>query len=291
MSKRLRDVLVAAAAWGAYGLLAALPIDAASGLGGWLGRSIGPHLSVSRRARRNLKTCFPEKSDAEIEAIVRGMWDNLGRVVGEFPHVAHLDLSGGGQRVTIDGIEHFDRLRDDGKPGIFIGGHIGNWELAGAVAAARGLPLAMIYRAANNPYVEKLYRRGRADGAAELIPKGPAGARRILDVLKGGGHLALLVDQKMNDGIAVPFFGRDAMTAPALAQFALKFRCPVVPARVERLKGAHFRITVLPPLEFAETGNRHADIQAAMTQVNALIEAWIRDRPEQWLWLHKRWPD
>jgi KDO2-lipid IV(A) lauroyltransferase len=101
----------------------------------------------------------------------------------------------------------------------------------------------------------------------------------------------MLVDQKMNDGIAVPFFGHDVMTAPALAELALRYDCPVVPARVERLRGAHFKMTALPPLEMVRTGNHHADVAAVMAKVNALVEQWIRDTPEQWLWLHNRWPD
>jgi len=100
----------------------------------------------------------------------------------------------------------------------------------------------------------------------------------------------MLVDQKMNNGIAVPFFGRPAMTAPALAQLALRFDCPVVPARVVRLNGAHFQLIVYPPLEVAKTGDREHDTLTLMTQVNTMIEGWIRERPEQWLWLHNRWP-
>ena len=95
----------------------------------------------------------------------------------------------------------------------------------------------------------------------------------------------------MNDGIADPLFGRDAMTAPALAQLALKFDCPVVPIKVERTHGAHFSISVLPPLELPATGDRQADVKAGMTLVNRIIEGWIRESPEQWLWVHRRWPD
>jgi KDO2-lipid IV(A) lauroyltransferase len=101
----------------------------------------------------------------------------------------------------------------------------------------------------------------------------------------------LLVDQKLNDGIAVPFFGRPAMTAPALALLALHFDCTVLPARVERLHGAHFRLTIEPPLSLARTGNRTADAAALMTEVNRTLERWIRHRPDQWFWLHRRWPD
>jgi KDO2-lipid IV(A) lauroyltransferase len=101
----------------------------------------------------------------------------------------------------------------------------------------------------------------------------------------------VLVDQKMNDGIPVPFFGRPAMTAPAVAQLALRFDCAIIPARVERLKGARFRLTAFPPIEIAKTGNRQADTLAIMTRINAVVEGWIRERPDLWFWLHRRWPE
>jgi KDO2-lipid IV(A) lauroyltransferase len=116
-------------------------------------------------------------------------------------------------------------------------------------------------------------------------------ARRSMEALKEGRHLALLVDQKMNDGIPVPFFGRDAMTAPAVAQLAMRYNAAIVPARVERLAGAHFRLTVFPEVVQPRSGNRQADTRAIMASVNAVLESWIRARPEQWFWLHRRWPD
>ena len=109
--------------------------------------------------------------------------------------------------------------------------------------------------------------------------------------LADGKHLGLRVNQKWNDGIPAAFFGHQVMTAPALAELAFKFDCPVVPARVERIEGGRFRLIVEPPLEFARTGDQAADVAAAMARVNAVIERWVRDTPEQWLWLHNRWPD
>lgn len=269
-------------------LFGALPVDAASALGGGLARLVGPRLKVSRTARRNLTRAFPEKSAAEIKSILAATWENMGRVVGEFPHSRWLAEN----RVEMVGAEHCHALRDDGRPGLFVTGHIGNWELPGAMVCLEGLPLTLVYRAANNPWIEDLYRRARqASGQGGQIRKGPQGAREIMQVLKAGGHVGMLVDQKMNDGIAVPFFGRDAMTAPAVARFALKFRCPVVAARCERLKGARFRITFFPPMAVPDSGDTHADTLAVMTDINKVLEDWVRDRPGQWLWMHKRWPE
>ncbi len=288
--RALRHRLEATAARWLFLLVRALPLDTASAVGGWLGRTLGPRLRRSAVARDNLARAFPGKAPAEIEAIVRGMWDNLGRTFFEFPHLDRFRFFDGDGRCEVVGVEHFDALRDDGREGILFSGHFANWELMGLSAAARGAPVNLVFRAPNNPLMGWLYERRRS-GPAEMVPKGAEGAKTALRLLKGGAHLGLLVDQKMNDGIAVPFFGRPAMTAPALAQLALRFSCPVLPARIERLGGARFRITVLPPMRFERTGDRGADELAAMTRVNALLEAWIRERPEQWLWLHRRWPD
>ena len=109
--------------------------------------------------------------------------------------------------------------------------------------------------------------------------------------MRRGGHVSLLADQKLNEGIAVPFFGRPAMTAPALALLALRFGCAILPARVERLRGARFRLTLYPPLDMPRSGDRDGDVMTIMTAVNATLEAWISERPEQWFWVHSRWPD
>ncbi len=275
----------------AYHLFAALSFDLASAIGGWLARTIGPRLKVTETAVRNLKRAFPEKSDDEIAHIVRGVWDNLGRVCAEYPHLDELELYEPGGRVEVVGAEYVDLLRDDGKAGLFFSAHFGNWELASMSATQRGLPLTRIYRPPNNPLVDRLIRRARRHITGELLPKGSEGARRTIEIVRGGGHLGMLVDQKMNDGIPVPFFGRPAMTAPALAQIALKFGCPVIPAKVERVQETHFLITLYPPLEMPDTGDRRADVKAGMALVNRTIEGWVRERPEQWLWLHRRWPD
>jgi Kdo2-lipid IVA lauroyltransferase/acyltransferase len=280
-------------AWGAaagFGLFGLLPIDFASAVGAALARTIGPRLTISRQARRNLANAFPARSKVEIEGVVRRMWDNLGRVAAEYPHLRKIRVFEPGGRVETHGVEHIDRAVAAGRRMIFFSGHIANWEIAMLAAIQYGAPVAQIYRAANNPLVDRMIRRFRGDGG-ELIPKGAVAARRAIAVLRRGDNLTLLADQKMNDGIPVPFFGRMAMTAPALAALALRFDCEVLPVRVERLGGARFRLTVFPPLPLRRSGDLHADIAALMTLVNSTLEAWIRDRPEEWLWLHKRWPN
>ena len=286
---RARHWIEAIVAWTIYQLFRALPVDVASAIGGFLGRAIGYRLPVTRHARRNLARAFPDLVSDARERLIKRMWDNLGRTAGEFPHIESMRV-GPGERIEMVGMEYVDAARAAGKGSIFFGAHIGNWEILGAAAAKMKLPLNLVYRAPNNPLLEGLFT-ARGNLGAEMIPKGSQGARRALQVLREGRVLALLVDQKMNDGIAVPFFGRDAMTAPALAQFALKFGCPVIPGHVERVKGARFRVVVQPPLAMPDTADRHDAILAYMTEVNRIIEGWVRAHPDQWLWVHRRWPD
>ena len=274
-----------------FGLFRLLPLDAASAVGGWLGRLVGPPLGVTKRAQINLQRALPHLGAVEARRVMRGMWDNLGRVIAEYPHLDAFKVYDRDGRIEVVGGDIVDPLLAAGKPIIFISAHYGNWEIGTMAATQRGLDVAEVYRAANNPWVDRLIASYRGSIGSELIPKGVVAARRSLAAIRDGRHLAILVDQKMNDGIAVPFFGRDAMTAPAVAQLALRFDCAIIPARVERRAGARFRIVISPPIPVTRTGDRHADLLATMTAVNAEIESWIRARPEMWLWLHRRWPD
>ena len=176
---------------------------------------------------------------------------------------------------------------------MFFSGHFGNWEMVLPIAAALGVRVAGFYRAASNARVDAVIQGLRLAALGTdvaMFAKGAGGARRALSHLAGGGSVGLLVDQKMNDGIAVPFFGRDAMTAPALAQLALRFDMPILPVHVERLGPGRFRMVCEPALEVARAGARDADVRAISTAMNATLERWIRAEPEAWLWLHRRWP-
>jgi Kdo2-lipid IVA lauroyltransferase/acyltransferase len=274
----------------AIGALRILPLDWASALGSAVARCIGPYSGVSRRARINLKVALPELDKAGVEKIVRGMWDNLGRVIFEYPHLSKIKVFAGDDRVEVRGLDNLERALAAERRVIMFSGHLGNWEIAALAGGQYGLDIAQIYRAANNPHIDRMLQRLRGN-LGELIPKGAVASRRAVAALRRGGHLSLLADQKLNDGIAVSFFGRSAMTAPALAMLALRFDCNVLPVRVERLHGAYFRLTVYPPLPMPSSGNRDADTLALMTTVNDTLETWIRERPEQWFWLHHRWPD
>ncbi|MBL8704732.1 MAG: lauroyl acyltransferase [Rhodospirillales bacterium] len=279
--------------WGMIGLMEtmrAFPLRAATDGVAAVARRLGPHFGVSNVARRNLDRAFPDLAKDRREAILVAMWDNLSRTVCEYAHLKTI-VDDAGSRVEIVGGEHLDALAADGKPGIVFSAHLASWEMVTLAARLRGVPdLHVVYRNANNLILDEYIRKLQSVSGVTLIRKGIRGARKLLQVMQGGGHVIMLVDQKMNEGIAVPFFGRPAMTAPALAQLALRFQCPVVPAHVERLGDTRFRVVIEPPLPLPDSGNREADVLALMTEVNLKMEGWIRARPEQWLWLHRRWP-
>jgi KDO2-lipid IV(A) lauroyltransferase len=289
--RRLLHLVEGAGAVLLYAFFRVLPLEAASAAGGFLGRSIGPRLGLSRRARRNLERALPGLGEAEASRIIRGMWDNLGRVVAEYPHLGKFRVYERGGRVEMVGAEHIRAQAAPGRRAIFFSGHFGNWEVPTLALTQAGLDVVEMYRAANNPIVDRLMSHSRGFVGSELAAKGSAGARRMLAAMKAGRHIAMLVDQKANDGIAVPFFGRDAMTMPSPAVFAQRFDCALIPVRVDRLGGARFRITCEPPLSLSLSGDPKHDTLAIMTQMNAVLERWIRERPDHWFWVHRRWPE
>ena len=260
-----------------------LPLDVASWMGGWMGRALGPWLRPHQIAKENLHTAMPELNNRQMRFILGEMWENLGRNVGEMPHLTGKKIH---QRVEVKGWEHVP----PGSQVLFFSGHIGNWELLAGATFQREKPLALIYRRINNPLVEDMVTGIRATQCSQLIAKGPKNIFKLLRAIKDKQSMALLIDQKMNDGIAVPFFGRPAMTAPALAELALRFGLPIIPARCIRMKGARFRIEVEAPLAFEKTGDNTTDTQNIMGKVNEILEKWVREYPSQWFWVHRRWP-
>ncbi|MCD6035972.1 MAG: lauroyl acyltransferase [Rickettsiales bacterium] len=289
----LRYLLEAAAAVLLFGIFGALPFPLASRIGGMIGKAVGPLLSVTRIARRNLARAMPELSEHEINRIVLGMWEHLGRVVGEIPHVARMDSTTFQRYVTFVNGEALIPLKEHG--GFCVSGHFGNWELSPRVAKEFGLPLALVYRSSNNPYVDSLIQWMRGHFQIRGIPKGAKGAKSLLASIQAKEVIGILVDQKMNDGIPIPFFGMDAMTAPAVANLAIRYGRPIVPTRIVRTvsedgKNLHFTFTVYPPITIPDTSDKNAAIIQIMTEINTVLESWIREYPEQWFWVHRRWP-
>lgn len=272
-----------------------LGIDRASALAGRASRFIGPKLrSLTRRGEDNLRRTFPDWSDEVIRETLKDVYENLGRTGAEYAHLDKLSNHGENPRIVCEGADRIMHIWDPGGPerAIFVTGHFANWEVTGINAREMKLKFGVIYRALNNPLVDELIIKKRAAVATRRqVPKGMAGARPLIDLLKDGYSVAILADQKLNTGgIPVPFMGRMAMTAPAAARLAVRFNLPVVPISNERLDGAYFKVTVNEPIAFAPTGDLVADVEALTIKINEFLERDIRARPGQWLWLHRRWP-
>ena len=288
--KRLRHLLEAGGLVVTLALLRALSPEAASNLGGFVCRKIGPRLHASERARRNLRLVMPELSAQRSEEIVVGMWDNLGRVFGEYPHLGRICDEHSGYIELVDRGPVRELLARPGAT-ILCSAHIANWEILPVMAANHGLDMTSIVREPNNPLVRTTLDRIRGVAGGGRIPKGDASAKESFKVLRDGRILGILFDQKLNRGLSIPFFGVDAMTTSAPAQLALRFRCPLVPVRIERTGPARFRVRVQEALTLPDSGDKQRDMAQVTRQLNAILETWIRERPEQWFWLHRRWPD
>ena len=289
LAKPIQYRLEAALAYAVFGLFRVLPVTTVSAIGGKLAEWFGPLSRAQRTAQRNLARALPEMTDRERRATLKGVWNNFGRVMAEYATLSRL-WEGGKGRVEIEGLHFAQEIVKADTPVIMFSAHIGNWEVSALTIGWAVTRPALVYRAPNNPLIEDLLRHVRGNGTGALIPKGAGGAREIIRVLKDGGFVQMAVDQKMNTGVAVPFFGRDAMTGDAVARLALKYGCALLPAHSERLNGCRFRVTYEEPWFPENTGDAEADVKNTLLKINQTIEGWVRKRPGQWLWLHNRWP-
>ncbi len=272
----------------AIALLRALPVDTASAFGGALLRRVGPLTGSHRTAQRNLTLAFPEMGEAERVRVLDGAWDNFGRYIAEMAFMDRLTYASG--RVEVVGMEKLEALAKAGEPSVFISGHFSNMEIMSSVILAAGVDCVITGRATNNPYVnERIIESRRRYGVTLYAPKGSDGTRDMLAALKRGQSVALMNDQKNNQGVAAPFFGHICHTATGPTKMALRSSGKLQPLSVTRLKGARFRVTVHDPIVLEQTGDRHADVEAGIRQVNAFVEARVREHPEEWWWMHKRW--
>lgn len=269
--------------------------DKTADLFGRITRLIGPALREQRIGRANLTAAFPEKSPQEIEAILAGVWDNLGRVGAEFAHIDHI-WDHDEAHPEIGRIEvprrtnHlFHQLRLDGKPGLIFASHLGNWELPALAAVAHGLDTAILYRRPNIASADRIIQEMRQVKMGTLIPAGRDAPLRLAEALQRGQHVAMLVDQYLTGGVEVTFFGRKTRANPTLARLLRQIECPVHGVRIIRLPGYRFRAELTEELKPVRDDKGRIDVQGTTQVITSVIEGWIREYPEQWLWLHRRW--
>jgi KDO2-lipid IV(A) lauroyltransferase len=270
------------------------PIKTADFLGR-VTRLIGPLTREQRVGRANLTAAFPEKSPEEIETILSGVWDNLGRVGAEFAHLDHVwDLDPAfpeKSRIEIPLRTHelFAQLRLNGRPALVFAAHIGNWELPAVAAAAHGVDAAILFRRPNSASANRIIEELRAVKMGTLIPAGRDAPLKMAEALRKGQHVAMLVDQYFTNGVDVTFFGRKTKANPTLARLLRQIDCPIHGVRIVRLPNHRFRAELSEEIAPVRGPAGQIDVQQTMQVITSVVEGWIREYPEQWLWLHRRW--
>ena len=270
------------------------PIKTAN-LFGRFTRRLGPLTREQRIGRANLTAAFPEKSSEEIETILAGVWDNLGRLGAEFAHLDHIwehdPAFPERSRIEIPTRSHelFAQLRLDGKPALIFAGHLGNWELPAVAAAAHGLDASILFRRPNSASANRIIEELRAVKMGTLIPAGRDAPLKMAEALRNGQHVAILVDQYFTNGVDVTFFGRRTKANPTLARLLRQIECPVHGVRIIRLPDHRFRAELSEEVKPVRDGSGQIDVQGTMQAITSVVEGWIREYPDQWLWLHRRW--
>lgn len=273
---------------GFYGTMRLLPLPVASAFGGYAARAIGPFIRRTRLARRQMQQHLPSVSEAGSKKIAADMWENLGRTFAEYPHMHRRAMA---ERITIEGGEILQQLKAQGRNFLVISGHIGNWEVLPRACSMLSAPAHVIYRPPNNPLTHRLIDTIRSRYSLGHYGKGLEGARGVMDAMKKGEPVAMLIDQKDNQGASLAFLGSPAMTMTSAAKMALKYGVAVVPCFIERTQGAHFNAIFLPPLEAPpESADSEARALGFMQAMNDTLSSWIAAHPAQWFWLHRRWP-
>jgi KDO2-lipid IV(A) lauroyltransferase len=262
---------------------------------GRIARWIGPKLREDRIGRANLTAAFPEKSPAEIEAILAGVWDNLGRIGAEFAHLDKLwdydPARPQNSRIEFDprSAELYEILRSDGKPALIFASHLGNWELPALAAVAHGLNAAVLYRRPNIASADRIIQEVRSVNMGTLIAASHDAPFKLAQALQAGQHVGMLVDQYFTNGVEVTFFGRKTKANPMLARLLRQVDCPIHGVRIIRLPNHRFRAELTEEIPPVRDAAGQIDIQGTMQAITSVIEGWIREYPDQWLWLHRRW--
>jgi KDO2-lipid IV(A) lauroyltransferase len=287
--KKIRYLLEAGVTWLFLDFFRILKVESASRVAANISKFIGKKLSVHKLAYNNLSKAIPNLSEKEKETILDGMWSNLGRIIGEFYFVASMPMDKLDQFLEADDATkaRILDLKNSGKGGIIFSAHIGNWEIGPKFLKRCGLEASTVYRPLNNPYVEKMTAKLRQ---TDMIEKTSAGSRKIIDVVRKGGFVIILADQKISEGEPIEFFHDKAITTTSIARIALKYDVPMIPARIIREgDGFKFRGEVEKSLVIEKTDDVNLDVIAATKQINKKLEDWIREYPSQWFWVHNRW--
>jgi KDO2-lipid IV(A) lauroyltransferase len=261
---------------------------------GALMRRVGPHLKEHRIGRANLAAAFPTMPPDEIERILAGVWDNLGRVASEFVNLDKIAAGGvGGPTSFIDYEPHaaarFDRMRDEGRPALVFTAHLANWELPAVVAKSAGMRSTVLFRRPNMRSFADVIVAMRKDLMGNMVASGFDAPIRLARALEDARAVGMLVDQHDHKGIEVTFFGRPCRVSPLIAMLARQYDCAIHGVRVIRRPGGRFTGDLTDAITPVRDQDGRIEVAGTMQVITSVVEEWVREHPDQWLWLHRRW--
>ncbi len=247
---------------------------------------IGPLFRSKNVIKQNLKRAFPNLDEISINEISKKMWGNYGRILTEYFFIKSFRTSNLKGNVKINGKEILEKIKKEQKPVIFVSGHFNNFELMAMFIEMSGIDLSAIYRPLNNQYINFFIEKIRKKYICKKqIKKGVSGTKELLSNFKDGSSIALMIDQRVSQGIKVQLFNEEAYTTTIPAQFVRKFNCKIVPVYIERFNKVNFNITIDEPIEYP----RECTLEQITIDLNKKLEKMILRNPDQWIWTHNRW--
>ena len=257
-----------------------------SNLGSIIGKKIGPIFRSNNKILENLNNCNIGSSDKERQEIIKKMWGNYGRILSEYIYIKEFRKNNLNQFIEIEGLEYLNEIKKNNKQVIFVSGHFNNFELMAMEIEKAGINLAAVYRPLNNPFLNIIMENIRKKYICRTqIKKGKTGTRDLLKLFKENYSVALMIDQRVSEGISTNFFNRKAKTTTIPAQFIKKYGCEVVPVYIERKQNFNFKLYIKKPVQF----DNQFTIEDITLKLNEILEEMILKNPDQWIWSHDRW--
>ncbi len=258
----------------------------ASNFGSYLGKSFGPLFRSKKTIYSNIKKAFPNYTENQVKEVIKNMWSNYGRIFAEYIFISHFRNKNLSKNIEIEGIKVIEKIKEKKENVIFVSGHFNNFELMAMEIERSGINLAAIYRPLNNIFINKFMENIRKKYICKhQLKKGVSGVRESLKLFKKGYSIALMLDQRVSEGIRVNFFNEPALTTTIPAQFVKKFKCKIVPIYIERYNKFYFKLKIKEPILF----NENEGEENITLKLNKIIEEMIISNPAQWIWSHNRW--
>ena len=246
----------------------------------------GPLFRSKKIIRNNLLKAMPDLNNNQINTISKNMWENYGKILAEYIFIKDFRKTNLENKIHVEGQKILDDIKKEGKPVIFISGHFSNFELMAMHIEKSGVELAAIYRPLNNKFLNFIMEKIRKKYICKnQIEKGLSGTKKLLSFFRKNTSIALMIDQRVSEGIKSNFFKHKAYTTTIPAQFIKKFNCKVVPIYIERKNNINFKLTIYDPVKYSDEDT----VDSITLKLNIIIEKMILKNPEQWIWSHNRW--